>query len=235
MHVWPSHTRARACSAGPPGFAIVSCKTPVHPLDRIPGKEWVSSVVLTQNGEPLSFGGKKGQDSVKFVTVAPRIISHPTLVKASMAKKGVFTFTIKVADEVTRNPFTHPILLTFVIVVVVKRLTPSLSLSVFLRALFSPRHSVLRPRPLRPVRKDTPTKGIKISVVSSHEKTYLPANRIKASTPAADGTVTLEATPDVDELKKAAAKQTPIDIKLTLTAADTYGLKSPAVTLTVRV
>ena len=85
------------------------------------------------------------------------------------------------------------------------------------------------------MRKDTPTKGIKISVVSSHEKTYLPANRIKASTPAADGTVTLEATPDVDELKKAAAKQTPIDIKLTLTAADTYGLKSPAVTLTVRV
>lgn len=49
--VLSSHATAK--DAGAQGFAIVSCAVPVHGPDFVTGKQWTSTVAITQNGDTL--------------------------------------------------------------------------------------------------------------------------------------------------------------------------------------
>ena len=44
---------AVAKSAGPDGFAVITCNTPKHSPDHVTGKEWTNTVAVTQNGDAL--------------------------------------------------------------------------------------------------------------------------------------------------------------------------------------
>lgn len=171
-------SKATARPAGPDGFAIITCKSPVHTPEYIPAKAWVSTVGISQSGETLKFGGKDGKNKVKFASQGPTITGGPTArVKASVGKdKGVFTFRVKIDDA------------------------------------------------------DTAFTDIKLALTTSHTD-FMPVSGIKAGVPDQDGYVTFTGTPVLAKIGKLAGKT--FIIKITLTATDTYGLKSATVPVEV--
>jgi len=92
-----------AKGAGPPGFAVITCKTPKHAPEYVTAKQFTSTVAITQNGDTLKFGGKVGRNAVKFHATPPTITGAPTdLVTAKIStNSGKFSFKLTIRDADT--------------------------------------------------------------------------------------------------------------------------------------
>jgi len=95
---------AVAKTAGPEGFAIVTCAAPPHGPDYVTGKTWTSQVDIMQNSAVLKYGGKSGENKVDFRASPPTITGVPTAtIETSIGVDSAkFSFALKINDPDTK-------------------------------------------------------------------------------------------------------------------------------------